>query len=482
MILHRKNRNVVAVVAFAAATALAVHHAVDIWYYGWTDLRLIYTTAFAWLTFTSIVTYLHRDVPLPPAGSHAAAMLDRMYVNVIVPAHNEDPAMFRAMLDSLITQTRPPNRIHIVENGNPGYVPTLRAVLESWQATANIPDGMEVLYDFNSVGDKRQAQAVAIRADTISDVIATIDSDVKLAPGALAAALAPFRSAKTATVTGMLVGLNTRANLLTRLIEPSFVCAYLNGRAAHSILRSVSVNSGAISFYRSAIWHKYLTAYLTHTVAGRIMKSGDDAMMTRYALLEGEALFQAGCWGYTLHPEKLRHLTHQRLRWWRSLFWGNVWLLRTFRPTRAVWWFAVWEFVSMTWMTVALPFVLIARPLSTGEAPWLVLPWAIGLTYVSHARYLTITRPGEPFRAHLSLWALAPLATLLNFYTGFLLSYVGLLTCLKDGWSSRDEVTVAYRPDAPATLPEPPPPAREPEALPAVAGSRGRVYVSASRS
>lgn len=456
MELYRRGSNVVAVLAFGAAAILATHHAFAIREYGWTDLRLICTVAFAWLLFTSIIPYLHRDTPLPKPGSHAAAMLDRMFVTVIVPAHNEDPAMFRAFLDSLSAQTRRPNRLHIVENGNPGYVPTLEPILRQWKAAGGA-QGIDVRYDVNGVGDKREAQAVAFRQDHEADIIVTIDSDVKLAPTAIAAGLAAFRNSRTACVTGMLVGLNTNANLLTRLIEPAFVNAYLNGRAAHSLLRSVAVNSGALSFYRAAIWHKYLDHYLTHTVAGRKMKSGDDAMMTRYALLEGEALFQSGCWGYTLHPEKLATLTSQRIRWWRSLFWGGVWTLRVFRPTRFVWWSTAWTLLSLAWMAAVVPFVLIARPAITGKIPWEIFAWMVGLTYVTSARYLTITRPGEPFRAHLGLWALAPLAALLNFYTGFCLSLVGLATCLKDGWNSRDTV-LAYNAAAAVDLPVPPQP------------------------
>lgn len=461
MILHRRNGNAVAVVAFTAAAALAVHHAIEIRAYGWTDLRLICVAAFAWLTFTSIVTYLHRDVALPAAGSHAAAMLDRLRVLVMVPAHNEDPAMFLAMLESLGAQTRMPDRVHIVENGGAGYKPKLRPIVEQWREHGNCPDDMELLYSFHAVGDKKEAQALAFNVDPQAEIIVTIDSDVKLAPTAIASGLAPFRSGKVASVTGMLVGLNANENLLTKLVEPSFVCAYLNGRAAHSMLRSVSVNSGALSFYRAAIWEKYLRHYLNHTVMGRKMKSGDDAMMTRYSLLEGQTLFQASCWGYTLHPERLKHLTNQRIRWWRSYFWGGIWLLRTFRPTRFVWWSTAWSMLSMAWMTVALPFVLIARPAVTGVVPWEVLLWAVGITYVARARYLTIMRPGEPFRAHLGLWLLAPPAAVLNFYLGFVLCYVGLFTCLKGGWSSRENVEVTYRGPGAQPLPAPPEPQRQ---------------------
>lgn len=461
---YRRGSNLVAVVVLSATTALAAYHAISIREYGWTDLRLISATAFAWFVFIALLPYLHRDVTLPLPGTHAAALLDRLVVLVVVPAHNEDPAMFRAFLESLAAQTRLPNCLHVVENGDPGYVPTLGPVLRRWQRDGGCPPGLQVRYDLNPVGDKRQAQALAIRQDRKADIIMTVDSDVKLAPTAVAAGLAPFRNARTACVTGMLVGLNTGANLLTRLIEPSFVCAYLNGRASHSLLRSVPVNSGALSFYRAAIWDKYLNHYLTHTVAGKRKKSGDDAMMTRYALLEGTALFQSGCWGYTLHPETLGQLTRQRLRWWRSLFWGAIWVLRTFRPTRFVWWSTAWTLLSMMWMTAVVPLVLVARPALTGVVPWMVPIWMVGLTYLAGARYLTITRPGEPFGAHLRLWLLAPLAAVLNFYTGFLLGYAGLLTCLKDGWSSRDTV-LAFRSETALDLPQPPRPAYDADTM-----------------
>ncbi|MEU8661755.1 glycosyltransferase family 2 protein [Actinoplanes philippinensis] len=454
--LYRRGGSAVAVTAFTAAAALASYHASQIWEHGWTDLQLVCTAAFAWLAFTSILPYLHRDIPQPHPGTHAAALLDRLFVTVIVPAHNEDHAMFQAFLDSLSRQTRLPNRLHVVENGDPGYVFTLEPILRAWQA-AGRHRGIDVRYSTNDVGDKREAQAVAFRQDHDADIIVTVDSDVKLAPTAIAAGLAAFRSSRTACVTGMLVGLNTDTNLLTRLIEPAFVCAYLNGRAAHSMLRSVTVNSGALSFYRAAIWHKYLDHYLNHTVAGRKLKDGDDSMMTCYSLLEGEALFQSGCWGYTLHPDRLRQLTSQRVRWWRSLFWGGFWLLRVFRPTRFAWWSTAWDLLSMTWMTVVIPFVLIVRPVTTGAAPWMVGVWAVALTYVTHARYLTLTRPGEPFWSHLRLWLLSPLAAVLNFYTGFVLSYVGLFTCLKGGWSSRNQV-VTYQATAESRLPRPPTP------------------------
>lgn len=462
--IRRPNVLPIAAAAAAAIAGLAIHHVTQASADGFTNLELVAFAAFLWLTFTALGPYLHRDVPA--ASGRVAAMLDRLRVTVVIPAHNEDPAMFRAMLDSLAAQTRLPQRVHVVENGDPeaGYRPTLREVFSAWQLTA--PAEVETQYDFHPVAGKREAQAVAFRADPTADVFHTVDSDVELDAEAIERGILPFRSRRVMGVAGLLIGRNIRRprpdgdresvrgrvrhasrNLLTRVVELSFVCSFLNGRASWSLLGSVGVNSGGHSFYRASVVRAYLHHYLTHTIAGRRMSYGDDAMLTRYALLEGSCVFQMGSYGYTLHPENMGHLTKQRLRWWRSFFWGNVWLLRAFPATRAIWWLTAWKFVSFAWMSIAVPLVLFVGPARDAAAgvldlPWEFFAWLAGVAYVSTARYLAIRRPGESLRSHLFTWALAPLSALLSLYIGFALQYAGLATCLRTGWSTRQRVEV----------------------------------------
>jgi hyaluronan synthase len=458
-----------AVAAAAATAALAIHHVAQARDGGVTDLELVAAGAFLWLVFTALGPYLHRDIASPEQGSADELYLAGLRVTVVVPAHNEDPAMFRAMLDSVAAQTRLPQRIHVVENGDPaaGYKPSLRPAFEAWATAA--PAGLETRYTFHPVAGKREAQAVAIEADPQADIFHTVDSDVELDPEAVERGLAAFRRRRVMGVAGLLIGRNIRQprrpgepsaahlgrRLLTRLVELSFVCSFLNGRASWSLLGSVGVNSGGHSMYRAWAVRKYLRHYLTHTVAGRRMSYGDDAMMTRYALLEGECVFQMGSWGYTLHPENLRHLRKQRTRWWRSFFWGNLWLLRVFPLTRAIWWLTAWKFVAFVWLTVAVPLVLVVGPVRSGmdgeiRIPWLFAAWLTGVAYLSMARYMAIRRPGESLRSHLLTWALAPLSAALNLYIGWALQYVGLFTCLRTDWSTRQAVEVGLDRGTPA--------------------------------
>lgn len=417
-----------------------------------TNLELIVVVAFGFLVFTSIVPYFHRDsgrgVHRPgrhrPGGQRAVE-----YVLTIVPAHNEDPAMFLAMLDSLAIQTRPPDRLHVVENGNPedGYVPALEGPLANWRRATQPP--FEVLYDFNPVGDKREAQSIALRACPRATIHHTLDSDVELGDAhAMQRGLEPFADLKVMSVCGFLLGRNQGKSLLTRLIDLGFIGSFLNGRASYSMVGSVSVNTGGLAFYRAEVMNKYLGHYLGHRIFGRKMSYGDDAMWTRYAMLEGRTLFQRDAWGYTLHPEKMRHLRKQRTRWHRSWFWGNLWLIRHFNPLTPVWLLTLWQMTSFVWFSFAIPYVVLVSPIRDGHIAWLFFAWLALVGYLTTLPYLTVRRPDMPLREQLFNWALSPLSVLLNFYIGWALRYVGLFTCLQTGWGTRQRVEVGLDADA----------------------------------
>ncbi len=443
-------RGALAAVALVAAAGLGWHHVEHVAAGSVGDLELIVAAAFVALVYTTVVPHFHRDATVTAAQR---ATLAARRLLCVVPAHHEDPAMFVAMLDSVLTQTRTPDRLHIVENGGDGYTPTLAAIVEAWTATHR--PAFEVRYDFHPVADKRLAQALAVQADPDAQYVMTLDSDVELGdPETIERGMAPFASRRVMSVCGFLVGKNHRKSLLTRLVELGFVCSFLNGRASYSMLGQVAVNTGGLAWYRAKVWRKYLDHYLGHRVFGRRMSYGDDAMMTRYSLLEGRVVFQRGAWGYTLHPENLAHLTKQRLRWHRSWVWGNLWLLRHFDPRSAVWLLTLWQGISFIWFTAAIPAVLLIAPATTGVPPWMFFGWLALIAYVSMLPALGVDRPDTTRRQLLAAWALAPLAALLNIYLGWALRYVGLATCLKTGWSTRQHIEVGLtNPDDTVVIP-----------------------------
>jgi hyaluronan synthase len=172
-------------------------------------------------------------------------------------------------------------------------------------------------------------------------------------------------------------------------------------------------------------------------------------MLTGYALLEGRTVLQERSVGYTLLPENLSHLTRQRIRWWRSWFWGGGWLIQTCPLTKPAWWLVVWQFTGFVLFSCAMPVALILHPIETGRLALPFLGYVALLSYLRSVRYLIVRRPDMTYRQQLAMFAMAPFSSLLNLYLCSGLQYVGLATFLKTGWSTRQtvEVSIGATPD-----------------------------------
>jgi len=396
------------------------------------------TAAFCWLVLMAVLAQAHRDTIVPATGA-TAAKLAALHVTVVVPLFNEDPAMFARMLDSLGAQTRLPARLIVVDDGSDTR--DCQLVFETWHG-ARCPDGLEADFVRQDNGGKRHAQARAFEMDPAADIYVTVDSDVILDPGAIEYGLMPFTRRRTMSVAGFLVGANTTANLLTRLVDLGFVCSFLSGRAQYSRLGSVTVNAGGLAFYRGRVVRDNLEFYLGQTVAGRQVASGDDAMLTKFALKAGRTVFQRRALGYTLHPVTLRHLSKQRTRWWRSFWWGNAWFLRNFQARRIAWWMVTWDFITFAWMALILPAVLWRSCQDWHTAAGFAAVYVL-LSYVGAVRYLSLVRTDLPRGSQWLTFALAPVASVLQLYLGWVLQWVGLCTFARTGWSTRAAVEVS---------------------------------------
>ena len=402
------------------------------------NISAIAAISFVYLAIMITLAHSHRDVIIPATDLQQAA-LDAMCVVVVAPTYNENPAMFAAMLDSLGRQTRLPQYLIVVDDGSSST--ECRDEFDLWYRCRR-PEALEAEYLFQDNAGKREAQARAFRRVPHADIYVTMDSDVTLDRHAIEYGLMPFTRKRTMSVAGMLIGLNHRQNLLTRLIELGFVSSFLNGRAQNSAMGSVTVNAGGFALYRGSVIQDRLAHYLRQTVLGRKVSSGDDAMLTRYALQRGRTVFQRAAFGYTLHPVNFRHLTKQRIRWARSFWWGGVWLIRNFSCRRYAWWLVAWDFVAAAWMTVVMPVVFLITPLRIGRLSWGLLGILALLSYTSSTRFLSVRRKDESYLSQLFTFSLAPLCSLLQIYLGWALTYVGLFTFAKTGWGTRKIVEV----------------------------------------
>lgn len=385
--------------------------------------------SFIWLLVIIVAAHFNR-----PSRQTAP----KLSTAVVIPSLNEDSDMLRAMLRSLDEQTVQPDAVYFIENG-----PTngeAERIFNEWARRTKIP---YTNFAYEEEPSKRGAQALAFRQCS-TDIVVTVDGDTRLDPQAIENGLRPFSDPNVMSVAGLLVGLNYNKNLLTRILELGFVSSFMNGRAAWSTFGSVGVNCGGLAFYRTWVVKAHLQEYLTQTVTGRKMHYGDDRMLTGYAALEGKTVFQETSVGYTLLPENMNHLTRQRGRWWRSFWWGGVWLLRRFSPRRAIWWLVLSQYITFSLYAIMFPLILLVDPIVNQKFPWVFFVYIAGLSYVRSARTLAVRRPDQTMLSQiLSYILLSPLVTILNLWLCTALQWWGLFTFRTTGWKTRQKVEVS---------------------------------------
>jgi hyaluronan synthase len=421
----------VAILVSACLIGLAVYHVNQLTIPAW---RIpVIMVSFLWMCITIVAAFFNRPVRGPAPD---------LKVGVVIPSRNEDPAMLKAMLASLDVQSILPVSVYFVENGESNG--EAERIFREWARQTRIP---RTVFMYRREAGKRDAQAAAfaqlLEEARDVDVVCTMDSDTELDPLAILEGLKPFGDPEVTSVAGLLVGKNRATNWLTRIVDMGFVSSFMNGRAAWSSFGSVAVNCGGLAFYRSWVIKKYLPEYVNQTLLNRKVNSGDDRMLTAYAALEGRTLFQETSVGKTLLPENMSHLTRQRGRWWRSFWWGGLWLIRRFRPTRAIWWLVASQYVTFTLYSAMFPLILIYDPIRHTRFPWVFFVYIAGISYLRSARTLAVNRPDQSLKSQLlNFTFIPPLVTLLNLWLCTVLQWWGLLTFYVTDWRTRQQVEV----------------------------------------
>lgn len=275
------------------------------------------------------------------------------------------------------------------------------------------------------------------------DIFITMDSDTVLDKNAIYEGCIPFQDSEIMSVAGLLLSEN-RTTLISKLLSISFPVSFTNGRASASVYDAVSVSCGGLALYRNIVVKQFLDHYLNQIVFGQRAMFGDDRMLTHYASLLGKTVYQETAIGYTLMPENLSHLTRQRVRWWKSFWWGGMFIIRYHSFKHMIWWFITMQYVTQLLYFLVFPFVSIVYPLQTGKFPWVILLYMIILGYLRGSRLLGIKdSSGKHYISIKEFLVFTPLSTLFNIYLGTILSYYGFFMMTRvQGWGTRQKVEV----------------------------------------
>lgn len=393
------------------------------------------------------LAWLERPIEVPE-DPERRALLDGLVVTVQIPVYNEDAATLRACLRSVLTQSRLPDRVRVVNDGSVQRdtgVPVKYARIRKRFLRRARELGVTATWDRTENRGKRFAQ-MHVLADDDADIFVTLDSDSVLDRHALRQGLAPFADPEVQSVAGHVLVLNRTANPLTRLTCVLYLPFTRGMRSAQSVLRRVTINSGTLAFYRGDVVRRYAGVYENERFAGRPMQMNDDSMLTFYALLEGDTVQQPSALVFTLVPQRLGHYFNQQIRWMRGTTVRHLWWLRYMPLTGVVFWATVTEYVHLV-LAVALPIVLItddAHREHLDSIGLFAVQIGLAMSYLMALRLFTVRRDDEPLRSLVLSYLLSPLASLWRLLVLRPLYLYSLLTCWRIGrWGTRDTVEVA---------------------------------------
>jgi hyaluronan synthase len=367
-----------------------------------------------------------------PAAASDRLLLGRLHVTVNVPVFNEAPPILDRCLWALVNQTRPPDHVHVVDDGSAVSYSQLRG---HW---AGRHGRTLVTWDRYPNAGKKAAQAATFTSTPAADIYVTVDSDSALEHRAIERGLAPFTDPRVQSVAGVVLVDNQRVNWITRTTNSRTLLFQVVACGAQSALGGILVNRGPLAFYRAPMIRDIVPAYLDETFFGRRIKLGDDAALTLFAQGRGRTVQQSDSFAFSAYPETVSHHLRQWTRWMRGSTIRNCWRVRYLPAWSYGWWFTVVNLYLFLISCALPPAVAATWPRSEGVALWILaalVPWA----YLTGLRILTVRRSDETAWDRLMSLAIYPGAVLWGLLVLRWLRFLGIATWWRQEWNTRQD-------------------------------------------
>lgn len=402
----------------------------------------VYALMFGVLMWQWLLAYAEQPWRTTP---RKARQLTARKVVGIVPAYNEDPAALRACVLSMLSQSRLPQTIVVIDDGSTEVsYDAVRPAIEQAARDARV----RLLWKRQANAGKRHAQAAAVRLTPEADFYWTVDSDTISDPNALDELLIPFSDPRIMSVAGVVLAANVRGSFLARFTDLLFVTGQLLDRSSLSRLRSVWVNSGPIAVYRGHVVRDNLAGYLAETFRGRPVPFSDDSYLTLCALMAGLTVQQPTAFCFSLMPETVGYHYRQYNRWMRGSFIRSIWRMKYLKVHRLAYWLHLARWTQLVSATVMLGVVIYG--LATMNVTWEMAAWLAGVPvfigYANSLRYLVVKRSDQSTAYQVGTWLLAPVAVVWQLTFMRIVRWVAIVQVLlsrkKLRWGTRESVEV----------------------------------------
>jgi len=429
----------VAFIVMTAIIAWLVRHAYHILNTDKTstgDLNALWFITFVALAYNGIIALLERPRKVTTSQQ---ARLDKLNVAILVPAYNEDLALLKNCLISILIQTRKPQTVCVTNDGSDKVDYTiLRRNAEATYAKY----GIKLVWNDTPNHGKRHAQMVGVDHTPDADIYITVDSDTILDRHAIEEGLKPFADPAVQSVAGIVLPLNMDKNLLTRVSGVWEINSQLIDRNGQSLFDSVMVNSGCLALYNAYILRKYEDAYLNEEFFGVPVKFSDDSLLTTYALQHGKTVQQATAISFSSTPEKVSHHIRRYNRWMRGSFIRTWWRFKYLDMQSYAYWLHMFKWFQTLLSVYVFWFLLFSGAYTNGD----ILPYLIAIpaliAYLQSLATLTVRRSDQSFSQQLIDFAISPLTVVWSMSVLRICRWYSYATCKKTGWGTRKKVEV----------------------------------------
>jgi hyaluronan synthase len=415
-----------------ALVARMVYHAYSLVSGGYLDNALL-TVLVLFVAFAVLQQFLSwTDRPRKVTAAQQDR-LNALRVVVAVPVYNEDPDLLDRAIWSLANSSRPPNVVHVVEDG--AQKPDYRALREHW--TRMTRPGFQVIWTRKPVNQgKKWAQSVVFCSHPEADVFITIDSDTSLERDAVHEGLKPFADPAIMSVAGIEVMYNARVSWLTRSVASRNIVYQLVTWGAQSAVGDTLVNRGTYALYRAEVIREIVPAYLEETFLGRPIKLGDDAALALFARGRGRTVQQVSAFSLPMCAETFSHHFRQFTRWMRGKVIRDEWRLRYLPISSYGWLYTVLTIFGVVTSSAVAILTVAFLPATA----WLLSYTLAALIFASLAtgtRVFCIKRSDENFWQRIIAWLVYPSAQLWVLFVLRPLRFYGAITWYRQGWNTR---------------------------------------------
>jgi len=359
--------------------------------------------------------------------------LDALKVVVAVPVYNEDPELLDRAIWSLANSSRPPDVVHVVEDGEQKV--DYRALREHWIRIRR--PGFRVVWTRKPVNEgKKWAQSEVFVAHEDADIFVTIDSDTALEFNAIHEGLKPFADPSITSVAGIEVMYNAHVSWLTRSVASRNIVYQLVTWGAQSAMGDVLVNRGTYALYRAWVIREIIPAYLGETFLGRPIKLGDDAALALFARDRGRTVQQLTAFSLPMCAESFSHHFRQFTRWMRGKVIRDEWRLRYLPIWSYGWLYTVFTIFGVLVSTAGAVLMFAFLPTTA----WLLrysLTVLVLASLVTGTRVFCIERSDENLWGRIVSWLIYPSALLWVLFVLRPLRFYGAATWFRQGWVTR---------------------------------------------